>query len=414
MHRLLILLLVLGATPSAADTTTSAQPGVRLETVLELARQKAPAIAAARARLIRAEERGRATTIFPDPMLTVGIGRGKPPQGGAAGTESSFELSQVLPSPWGHRDRKRAGGAVTGAATWQVDAAVLDVLLETKAIYYGAALGAARAAALVQTAEDARSLSELVAKRVEVGEAPEADHLRTKVEALRAAADSRAATAYAEGAKAALNSFLLGALGSDFTLPADLDPGLLPPLSGGLVALAVSSNPAFRAAQAKVEAAKSGVAVERAARVPGLEISAYSVDEIDRKAYGATFGIAIPLWNRNRAGVGIAHAELAEAESEANALRAGIEAEVERLLRSDRAARENATMYRTEIVPAAREALAIMRSSLEQGEANLLDWLETRRSLMETLTVSYEAQLTAFLTRAELVRLIGDSHAVEN
>ena len=220
----------------------------------------------------------------------------------------------------------------------------LDVLLEVKILYYEATMGAARADALAQAAEDARSLNDLVGRRVEVGEAPGAAHLRTTVEALRARSEARAAAAKAEGARVALNRFLLGALGSEFLLPADLDPATLQPLPDATIEQAVSSNPGVRAAQSRLEAAKATVDVERAARVPALEVSAFPVKEIDRKAMGATAGIAIPLWNRNRSGVGIAQGELAEAQAELSALRADIEADLERLVRKDGAVREIAVV----------------------------------------------------------------------
>ncbi len=421
MHRYSVMLLLLGAIPFAvadsmhapATSSEAANPErrvVTLDTVLELARLNAPAIAAARARVSRAEERRHGATRYADPLVTAGLSHGKSPDGNAAATETSFEVSQMF--PLGIRSRKKAGDAAIDAARWQVDAVTLDVLLEAKTLYYEAALGASRASALAQAADDARSLSDLVARRVDVGEAAGADHLRTKVEALRAQSEARAAGAHAEGARAALNRFLLGALGSEFAFPSDLDPGVMPSLSDVTVEQVVARNPAFRAAQARVKAARSGVAAERAVRLPGIEVSAFSQNELDRKAVGATIGVAIPLWNRNQAGIGVARAELAEAEADLSTLRASIEADVERLLRRDRAARESAATYRLEILPAARETLAIVRNSLEQGEANLLAWLEARRSLLENLRASYDAQLDAFLTRAELMRLIGDSNAV--
>ena len=91
-----------------------------------------------------------------------------------------------------------------------------------------------------------------------------------------------------------------------------------------------------------------------------------------------------------------------------------IETEVERLLRRDAVARELAITYRQEIIPAAAEALSIVRFSLEQGEASLLSWLEARRSYLETLRASYAAQREAFLTRAELERLTGEFDAPES
>lgn len=426
MHRSLMSIVLLGAMPSAAGSSpagvseanapviqaaSSAQRVVHLDTILQLARERAPAIAAARARVSQAEERRRAATLVPDPVFNAGFGRGEPRDGGATRSESSFEVSQSFPAPWGLRSRKAAGNAAIAAATSQVDAVILDVLLEAKAFYYEAALGAARADALSQAAVDARSLNELVARRVEVGEAPGADHLRTTVEALRAETEARAAAAQAAGARGALNRFLLGALGTDVSFPSELDPSDLAPTPDGAVELAVSRNPAVRAAHSRVEAARSAVDSERAARLPGLEVSAFSLTELDRQATGATFGISIPLWNRNKAGVGLARADLAEAEAELGALRAGIEADVERLVSRDRAAREIAVDYRVRILPAAREALAVFQNSLEQGEASLLQWLEARRSFLETLRAAYEAQLDAFVTRAELERLTGDSHA---
>jgi cobalt-zinc-cadmium efflux system outer membrane protein len=403
-----------GASPPDRPIVHSASPVQRvvlLETVLQLARERAPAIAAARARASQAEERRRATTLVPDPELRAGFGRGEPRDGGASRSESSLELSQSFPAPWGLRSRKTAGNAAIATANWQVDAVILDVLLEAKTLYYEAALGAARADAFSQAEVDARSLNDLVARRVEVGEAPGADHLRTTVEALRARSEARAAAAQAEGDRAALNRFLLGALGTDYTFPIELDPGVLAPTPDGTVELAVSRNPVFRAAQSRVEAARSAVDVERAARLPGLEVSAFTSKELDRQATGAVVGISIPLWNRNKPGVGLARAELAEAEAALNALRAGIEADVERLVSRDRAAREISVDYRVKILPAAREALAVVQNSLEQGEASLLQWLEARRSFLETLRAAYEAQLDAFVTRAELDRLTGDPHA---
>lgn len=426
MHRIIMSVVLLGTMPCAAGNSPvgssvtntpviqTASPALRevsLDTVLQLARERAPAIAAARSRVSQAEERRRAALLLPDPVFSAGFGRGEPRDDGAARSESSFEMSQSFPAPWGLRSRRTAGNAAIETARWQVDAMILDVLFEAKTLYYQAALGAARADALARAAVDAQTLNDLVARRVDVGEAPGADHLRTTVEALRAESEARAAAAHAAGARAALNRFLQGALSTGFSFPSELDPSNLAPTPEGAVDLAVSRNPALRAAESRVLTARAAVDVERAARLPGLEVSAFSSKELDRQAAGVALGIAIPLWNRNRPGVGLARAQLVEAEAELGALRSNIEADVERLVSGDRAAREIAVDYRVRILPAAREALAVFQASLEQGEASLLQWLEARRSFLETLRAAYEAQLDAFVTRAELERLTGDSHA---
>ena len=389
------------------------RPAFSLESVLDLAREKTPAVAAARARVLQAEGERFRNAVLPDLDFAVAAGRGEPRVGtGSSKSETTFAISQFI--PWALGDRKRAGTASLEASQYEVADVTAGVILEVRRRYYVAAIENSRALALGQSAQDAQSLQEVVARRVEAGEAPEGDRLRTRVEALRTKLEARAADAEASGARASLNRFLLGALGTEFSLSTELDPSRLPPSPPDLIESALSKNPAYLAALSRVDAAKLAASAESASRIPGVSVSLYGLKELDRQAVGATFGFAIPLWNRNQGAIRISRGRLAEAESEALGLRARIEGEIEHLVRRDRVARELAVSYRQEIIPAATEALSITRFSLEQGEANLLSWLEARRSYLETLRASYAAQLEAFLTRAELERLTGEINASDH
>ena len=401
------------APESGAKVRRDEPQHISLDRVLEIARERAPAIAAARARVLQAEGQKFSSNVFPDPEIRAGWGQAKPPDGGPEGAENSFEVTQFLPAPWGVRARSRSGVARIQVARYEVEAVTVEVVLEAKRLFYEASVDEAQALALTEAAQDAESLRDLVARRVEAGESSEGDRLRTGVEARRTGLEARAARAKAEGERAALNRFLLGALGSEFSLSPDLDPRKLPPAPENLVQVVVSQNAAYRAALSRIEAAKWAASAERASRLPGLGVSAYKENEIDRDASGIVLGLSIPLWNRNEGAVRISRGQLAEAEAEALNLRALIEGETERLVRRDQVARELAIGYREEIIPAATEALSIARFSLEQGEASLLSWLEARRSYLEILRASYGAQLEAFLTRAELERLMGEPDVSE-
>lgn len=394
--------------------SAAGQEPVTIERVIALARDRAPAIAAARGRIVQAEGRRFATSAPPDPEVSVGYSRGKPRENGPSARENSVEVTQFLPSPRGVRARLRAGTFGVEAAERDVDAVTADAILEAKRLFYEAAVNESEARALAEAAEDAGSFRDIMERRVQLGEGTEADRLRTRTEALRAQLEARAVGARAEAQRAALNRFLLGALGERFTLSGDLDPTRLIPVAGDLVALATSRNPEYRAALLRTEQFEWALAAERALRLPGLAASFFWGKELDKTASGFSLGIAIPLWNRNQGGVQIAEGELREAEAEALDLKARIEAGVERLARADQSARELAISYRREILPAAAEVLSIIRFSLEQGEANLLSWLEARRSYLEILRTSYQAQLEAFLRRAELVRLVGGFDEIGN
>lgn len=397
----LALLLALPSAPVAG------QEAVTLERVIDLARQRAPSIAAARGRVVQEAGRRFAGAAPPDPEVTLGYSRGKPPEGGSSGDENGVEIAQFLPSPRAVRARLRAGDFGVEAAEREVEATTADAVLKAKRLFYEAAVTESEARALAEAADDAGSFRDIMERRVQLGEGTEADRLRTRTEALRAQLEARAAGARAEAQRAALNRFLLGALGERFSLSDDLDPTRLVPIAGDLITLATSRNPDYRAALLRVEQAGSALTAERSLRLPGLAASIFREREFDRIASGFSLGIAIPLWNRNQGGVRIAEGELREAEAEALDLKARIEAEVERLTRADQSARELAISYRRDILPAAAEVLSIIRFSLEQGEANLLAWLEARRTYLEVLRTSYQTQLEAFLRRAELVRLVG-------
>lgn len=405
--------LLLGSAALALLAEEPTPPGVSLDRVVELARQTAPAIAAARARTRQAEARTLLGAKPPDPELTLAGDRAEPSGGGSRENESGLEVTQFLPSPRGVRARLRSGAAAVTAAERDVDSVVADAIFEAKRLYYEAAVTQAEAGALAEAASDARSLREIMDRRVELGESSEADRLRTRVEALRADLEARAARSEAEAGRAVLNRFLLGALGSAFTLSTELDPTQLPEPGDEVFAMAASRNPRYLAAQQRVEAARESVSAERAFRLPGLSLSFFNDREIDKKATGLKLGFTVPLWNRNEGGVRLAEAELAEREADANQLKALIEADAERLVRSARTAKDLAVSYRREILPAAADALSIMRFSLEQGEANLLSWLESRRSYLEVLRASYRAQLDAFARSAELERLLGGPDAAK-
>lgn len=386
---------------------------VSLDEVLKLARERAPAIAAARARVVQSEGRAMEGRLLPDPELSAGMDRARPADA-PDGTEASFEVSQFVPLPWARRDRVRAGSAAIDAAQREVSAVVADVRLEAKRLYYEAEVDEAEARALEDAARDAHSILEVTERRLEVGEAAEGDRLRTRVEALRADQDARVARAEADAEREALNRFLLGALGSDFVLDTTLDPSLLGPLPADLLEQAVARNPDHQAAAARLESARWAAAAERSSRLPGITLSASQANELDQDSVGVGVALSIPLWNRNAASIRVAEGELAEAEAALLHARVSIEVEVSRLARIENAARESAVAYARDILPAAQEGLAITRFSFEQGEANLLAWLEARRSYLEILRASSRARSEAFIRRAEIERLVGDWNETSN
>jgi outer membrane protein TolC len=403
--RILALLIApLGVSAAWAESFT-------LEQVEALARERAPAIAAAAARTAQAEGRRKGLAAVPDPELTLDAAHARPDGGGPSGSEWGVEAGFSFPAPWGLGARRKAGDDAIRAARADGQTATLDVVFDARRRYIEVVTAEDMAVGLADAARDAATLRDLIARRVEIGEAAGSDRLRADVEARRTELEARAAAADAEGARAALDAFVLGALGPGFRLSSRLAAHELRPPTGGAVEAAVAASPDLVAARARIDAAASRVIAERRARLPGLRIAAFHDVEIDKSATGGAVTFALPLWNRNEAPVRIARAEQAEAEADLARVEAALRGIVAQLAARDAVLRERALAFAEEILPAARESLAISMLALEQGEASLLPWLEARRSYLEVLRASYDARREAFLTQAELHRLLGATHA---
>ena len=399
------MVMTVGARALLAQEAPGPQ-AVSIQDVVRLARERAPAIAAARARVIRAEGEAIAARRFPDPELGLGLGRARPDGAGLAGREFSFGFIQVVPLPWARDKRVRAANAIVVATQADVGVVIADVVAEARRIYYEAAVDQREAAALEAAAGDAETLRQVMQRRTEVGEASGADRLRTDVEALRARAEAVAARARADANRAALSAFLQGAIPPDF-VPADGDVAHLPPIEEAGVEARLQQHPLYAAATARLNAARAALAAERASRVPSLFAAVSRDSELDKRATSASLGFVVPLWNRNAGAIRVAEGGLAEAEAEAARMLTDLRVQAAQLVRGDRAAREQALTYQGAILPAATRALSIVRFSLEQGEANLLAWFEARRSYLEILRAANAAQRDALLRRAELQRVLG-------
>lgn len=384
-----------------------------LERIEALARERAPAIAAAQARVDQAKGRRRSAAAVPDLDVTLGSAHARPEGGGISGSEWLVAAGVDLPAPWVLSARKKAGDDAIRAATADLDATILDVVLEARRTYVEVVIAEDRAASMAEAARDADTLRNLISRRVEIGEAAESDRLRAHVEARRTALEANAARADTEGARGALDGFLLGALGPDFRLTSRLTTQELQPAPENAVESALAASPDLLAARARFAAAASRLNAERRARVPVFRIAAFRDSELDKTATGGAVTFAIPLWNRNQGPVLVARAEQTEAEAELARIEAVLRTSIARLVARDGAARERALAYAEEIVPAARDTLSISTLALEQGEASLLPWLEARRSYLEVLRASLDARRDAFLTRAELDRLLGAHHATQ-
>ena len=147
----------------------------------------------------------------------------------------------------------------------------------------------------------------------------------------------------------------------------------------------VAANPELKAAHAQTRTYEAKIGVERAARLPNLELRAgvRRFEESSDFGFVVGAGIELPFYTRNRDGVRAAEADAEAMRLESTATRIRIEGHVRQLYaRLGTLATKNASL-KTTVIPATERTLGLVIEAHKLGKAGYLDVLEARRTLVD-------------------------------
>jgi cobalt-zinc-cadmium efflux system outer membrane protein len=370
----------LGATePAATRTLTVAE-------CLQRAAERSPELKSGAYRIEAAARRERLADRPPNPKLEAEAENvaGSGDVSGVDAAETTLAVSQEIELGGKRRQRAEAARAETAVSRAEQDAALQTVLDETR----HAALEVLAAQERVKLAEEALALARetesVAAAREQAGKAAALETGRARADTVRAEIDLDARRADQRGAVRAL-ALCWGVTEPDFdALSGPLDaPAAFPPLDA-LVEQA-ASRPARRADEARVRAREAAVGLERAARVPNVEVSGgvRHLNESGDVGFVIGAGIELPLFTRGLDGVRAAEADATAARLEADAARLQSEGRIRRLYARFAALTAQAARQREAVLPLTERALAAAQEAHRQGKAGYLDVLEARRALLD-------------------------------
>ena len=378
-----------------------------LDDLLATAREKSPAILAARFRVEALQADRTIATTPPGPEIEVARGTGRSLDGTASRAESGWSISQSLEWPGRWRARIKAADSALAAGRAANLATQAEVLASVREQFFGILFAQQEADLIEEQAGAASDLLSLTEKRVQVGEGRELDRIKASVESLRMERLREAAQSDLRVRKAVLDRFLLGALGEGFQLDGRFAlPSAVPPREKVIEQLTASS-PLIGEAKARTEAASWALKAEHQGRFPDLFASYQRTDELDRRANSVTLGFRLPLWGFNSGPVRKASAGREIAAQEESLVRGEIGAQGERAYNAYSLAFAQAGRYEHDLLPAARKSLEIATFSYEQGELSLLELLDARRTYLDAVEAYNDVLFQFEGARAELERLIG-------
>lgn len=389
--------------PVAAGTTDGSYSLIELRAI---ARSAHPSLESAEAALEAAEGALRQARAYPNPQLALGVGSGRPRDGGGSRTEYAFALVQPIEVRGIRRWRARA--AELRARGVEIDRVLAGTVTDSTVshLVYTTLLEQRRAQIAGESAEVAHRLHELTSHGVEIGESSPLQAARTRSEWFARRRDVIVAERGLEAARAALNLFCGGRLPGGYGIVETLEgPGAIA-LPADLVELLRTRNPVLLGAGIAAEEAQARNEIARKEVFPQFDVIASHVNELDRTATGVGVGLTIPLWNRNRGNIAAASAEHRRATADARALTLELETSLERASAVYRGALEAIDLHREGWTASARQALDIATFSFENGEAALLEVLDAQRSYLVVNLAEAESWALLALARAEIERLI--------
>lgn len=391
LARFWLLALVLSAAPIA-----NAAP-LTLKEALRLTEEHSPALTAA-----KAQERGTQAALntalaYPNPEIELASGVSRPRQiGGAIGRSELLGLSQQfeLPSLRAARRQGAEAGIVSGAAALgdaqlNQHAAVKQAFFDVLRRQEEARFAAENHALLLQ-------IRNRVKIKVEVGESPRYELVKSEAEALAAESTARSAELRVTQARDRLRALTGAPLAESFEVATE------PPLVADLPELAelrrdlLARQPLLKVAEAETQRAQARLEQERASRLPQPTIKLSTERDPDMNQWRVGVVLPLPLWNRREGPIGEAVAGVHRAEAEARQIHLGLLAELDQAYSSYQIAKRQVQTFESGLMKEAENAMKVAEAAYRFGERGILDYLDAQRVLRTTrvdfLNARYELQ----------------------
>jgi outer membrane protein TolC len=388
---LLFLLAQAPAEPPPAGTLTLAE-------AVASARAHSPLAAAARAQAEGAAKAAKAAGRLADPTLELTMENWRP---GASDFVASTDLDvfAVVTQPldlFTRSGRKAQARGESGEAGAERLRAEQDVQLDTVRRYLETWRGRELVKALEAQADNLGGIVNAMEKRVGEGYAAEADLLRFRAEAARAANQLARTRIETERAEAEL-AFLVGRPVVGIGLE---KPDLPPPPGGDPAALAeqaLANRPDVAAARARAARAQGTMSLERARRYPDLALAGgyKRTTGLDTAVVGLV--ATVPLFERNGRAVARAEAGARAAALELEAAVARARAEAAILVRAARDLAGRLARLDDDLVRPAEEARRSALAAFREGATDVLRVVDAERTNIEARREALDLTVEAFL-----------------
>lgn len=379
------ILMLLPLTSSVgAQPARNLPEQVTLDQVLQLFDHDSPWTAAQRASIdVVATDRIAAATL-PNPTVTYGGTHLVSGLSTGATSQHQFTVDQPL-LLFGQRDaRRRLADQNVESEQARVAVSIGERRLEIRQAFASLQARQDEVRVFEGAKVELRRIGDVVRGRAEAGERSRYDVLRIQTEERLLAVEAMNAVTEAQDASGRLAA-LLGFDGWRPIAAGPLQVGATPTDFDALWAVAQQRRPTILEVQRRVTAAEIGINAARRERLPVPVVTAGGVRTQDVGGTSAVFGasVPIPLFDRNRAAIARASAELEAQRRELASELASSRAAIERTRTTLAGRRSALESLDRDIVDTLPDLRRMAEASYREGQGDILELLDASRSWKE-------------------------------
>ncbi|ARB25836.1 TolC family protein [Pseudomonas tolaasii] len=395
---------LLGATALWAVASAAQAQNLTLDSALQTAIANNPDLAAAQWDIDIAKGGRQQAGLIPNPVASVDVEDTR-----RDSRTTSIKLSQAL-----ELGGKR--GARIEVAERAQDAAALTLEQRRNALradVIAGFYGALRAQERLELAQRSLALAErglVVAKgRVTAGKASPVEATRAQVQLSEIRLEfNRAQIGLSDAYRSLAAS--TGSAAPDFQSVAAQRQSSPPLLATAQLLARLEQTPELRLAELQIQQSEASVGLEKAQRIPDLDVSIGSQYDAGVRERVNLVGVSmpIPLFNRNQGNVLAASRRADQARDLRNATELRLRTETRQALDLWQTANTEVQAFNQQILPAAQSAVDSATRGFEMGKFNFLDVLDAQRTLIAARTQYLAATAQATDAWVRIERIYGD------
>ncbi|MCK9397966.1 MAG: TolC family protein [Methylobacter sp.] len=375
--------------------------------VLSLLETHNPSLANAQARQESAQAAWVTSRAYPNPELEIGGGSstGIGP-GSLNGPNEQAYISQPLDLPFVREARRKVAEAGITSADEASRHVWLTVRSQTRMAFYEIL----RRQAELQISRDNEQLltqiRDKIKLKVEVGEAPRYEQVKSEAEALNALKLRESAETRVEDAKSALRMMFGPALPHQYEAAGDLPapPASLPSLDN-LREEVLDKQPILQQFRAEIQKAQAKVTFEQHLRYPQPTLKAGVQQDPGLKQWQINIIVPLPLWNQRQGPIGEAAAELKQAEALARQQEFQVIRELENAYNRYLIAHRQVETFKAGLLKEAETVLKVAEAAYRLGERSIIDYLDAQRTYRTVRNDYINARFDRQIALIDLERL---------